>query len=408
MFLADRLELGQPRRTKEGYLAVRAKAARAGIYDYLGREVDPEGKHFKADQVVKVYRPEDEVFATDSVRSFLLKPITDDHPAQPVTADNWKTHAKGVNAGAMRDGEYLAFDLVLMDAPTIDAVEKGKRELSNGYACEITIGDGVTPDGQAYQATQRQIRGNHVAVVKTGRAGSECRIGDSAVCADAPGELIRMIVDHLLADGRTYQHENDGANLPPSRRETSIPAGGGATTQDGGLKMPHVLMIDGLQVPNVSDEAKAAIEKLQGQVTALTADKTALETKVGELTATVETKDGEMKALQVKLDDALDPAKQAARDAARAQVIAGAQLLKPGITVDGKSDAAIRKEAVEHKLGDISKDMSDAAIDGAFAALSKDAKPAAKDPVRDVISSQTRTVGDSGASVRNLARAAQY
>jgi hypothetical protein len=44
-------------------MVVRARAARAGIYDYIGREVDPKGKTFAADQVVKVYRSEDEVFA---------------------------------------------------------------------------------------------------------------------------------------------------------------------------------------------------------------------------------------------------------------------------------------------------------------------------------------------------------
>jgi hypothetical protein len=80
VLFADRLTIGDRRRTKEGYLAVRARAARAGIYDYLGREVDPEGKHFRTDQVVKVYRPETEVFAKDSVHSFMLKPITDNHP----------------------------------------------------------------------------------------------------------------------------------------------------------------------------------------------------------------------------------------------------------------------------------------------------------------------------------------
>lgn len=172
MFIADRLQIGERRRTKEGYLAVRARAARAGIYDYMGREIDPDGHHFAADQVVKVYRPAEEVFSKDSVQSFMLKPITDNHPAKPVDASNWRDHAKGVNAGALRDGEYLAFDLVLMDAALIDAVDKGKRELSNGYQSEIIIGAGTTTDGQAYDAVQRNIRGNHIAVVakEIGRA----------------------------------------------------------------------------------------------------------------------------------------------------------------------------------------------------------------------------------------------
>jgi hypothetical protein len=69
---------------------------------------------------VKVYRSEDEVFAQGQhVASFLMKPVTNDHPTQPVTADNWRDHAKGVVGKALRDGEYLAFDIVLMDKATI-------------------------------------------------------------------------------------------------------------------------------------------------------------------------------------------------------------------------------------------------------------------------------------------------
>jgi hypothetical protein len=368
---ADALELGKPRRTREGYLAVRAKAARAGVYDYLGREVDPEGKHFSADQVVKVYRPEDEVFATDAVHSFLMKPITDEHPSQPVTADNWRQHAKGVNAGALRDGQYLAFDLVVMDRAAIEAVDAGKKQLSNGYACDLAFESGTTPLGDAYDAVQRQIRGNHIALVRAGRAGPECAIADGGkqkfeIC-DAATVILTALED----------------------QETPT--------------MPHTLIIDGLQVPNVSDEAKAAIEKLQGQITGLTADKAAAEKQVGELTATVQTKDGEIAGLNAKLKDAeVTPAKLQLLADARAKVVAAAQALQPGIVVDGKTDAEIRKEAVGAKLGDAAKDMSDAAIEGAFAALTKDAKPAPGAVIHAPVASP------NVANIRDAARAARY
>jgi hypothetical protein len=133
MLFADSLQFDHPRKTADGYLVVRARASRSGIYDYLGKEIDPEGKTFAADQVVKVYRSEAEVFAQDSVASFLMKPVTNDHPSQPVTAENWRDHAKGVVGKALRDGDFLAFDIVLMDKATIVDVESGKRELSNGY-----------------------------------------------------------------------------------------------------------------------------------------------------------------------------------------------------------------------------------------------------------------------------------
>jgi hypothetical protein len=59
------------------------------------------------------------VFDERSVRSFIGKPVTDDHPASPVTTANWRDHARGTIMGAMRDGDYLAFDLLLTDASAI-------------------------------------------------------------------------------------------------------------------------------------------------------------------------------------------------------------------------------------------------------------------------------------------------
>jgi hypothetical protein len=339
----DALELGKPRRTKEGYMAVRARAARAGVYDYLGREVDPEGRHFAADQVVKVYRPESEVFATDAVHSFLMKPITDDHPSVAVTADNWKTHAKGVNAGALRDGQYLAFDLVIMDRSAIEAVDAGKKQLSNGYGCEVEIGDGVAPDGTAYQATQRALRGNHVALVRAGRAGPECRIGDAS------------------HDGGNRIFEScDAATVilaPIEDQETNT--------------MPHTLIIDGLQVPNVSDEAKAAIEKLQGQTAAAIAAKDAAETTVAALTADKAGLEVKVTALEQAVKDAkVTPAQL--RDAAKAydKLVADAKRLAPAFTItDAMDEPAIRKGVVAAKLGDRAKDYDDAAVSIAFDTL---------------------------------------
>jgi hypothetical protein len=128
MFFADRLTFGQIQKSSDGYMKVRCRSGRAGIYQYLGREVDPEGKHFAADQVVNVYRSPEEVFDQQHLASFVGKPITIDHPAEPVTAGNWRTHAAGMIMGAVRDGEHIGFDLAFMDSASIQTVEAGKRE----------------------------------------------------------------------------------------------------------------------------------------------------------------------------------------------------------------------------------------------------------------------------------------
>lgn len=327
--LADRMTFDAPRRTKDGYLAVRAHAARAGIYDYLGAEVDPSGSKFKPNDTVRVYRPEDEVFDERSVRSFIMRPITNDHPTEAVTADNWAQHAKGVVAGAIRDGDHLAFDLVFMDAATIRDVEAGKRELSNGYAVDISIEDGTTPDGQPYQAVQRSITGNHVALVDRGRAGPSCAI---PACDAAPQDIKRLL-------------------------------------DKGDRGQMKTIMIDGHSV-EVSDAAEIAVKNLLDRAAKLDADLTAANTKVGELTATVSTKDGEIAALKKQVEDAtVSPEKLDAMVASREAVIADARKIVADIDGKGKTEAAIRKEAVLAKLGDTAKDMDDNAILGAFTAL---------------------------------------
>jgi hypothetical protein len=81
----------------------------------------------------------------------------------------------GRRAGAA-DGEFVATTIVVENADAIRAVEQGKRELSCGYECELEEKPGVTADGQRYDAIQRNIRGNHVALVTKGRAGPDVRL----------------------------------------------------------------------------------------------------------------------------------------------------------------------------------------------------------------------------------------
>lgn len=404
MLFTDLLTLDARRRTRDGYLAARAKAARAGIYDYLGREIDPQATKFQADEIVKVYRPPEEVFAKDSVASFLMKPVTNDHPTHPVTADNWRQHSRGVVGKALREGDYLSFDIVIMDADLIKDVESGKRELSNGYASDISFEDGTTKDGQIYQAIQRNIRGNHVAVVDKGRAGPFCRIQDAAPCEAMAAELVL----DWLTNEETYSADNFGDKnaSDATPRGSRIPSGEGALSQDGDRQVTtKTILVDGLNV-EVTDAAERAILKLQGQLADATTAKGALETKVGELTAAVATKDGEIAGLNQKLKDAeVGPEKLQQMAADRATLIEKAKAIDPKVVTDGKTDAEIRRAVVVARLGD-SAPSDDNGIAGAFTALSKDTKPV--DPVRKVLADGAVSSLTDGAGIVSAVRAARY
>ena len=104
MQFCDALTLDAPKRTADGYLAVRARAARTGVYQYTGREVDPNNEHGLRDKaIVNVLRDEQTVFDTAAARSFIGKPVTDNHPSVSVNSRNWRDHARGTIMGAMRD-----------------------------------------------------------------------------------------------------------------------------------------------------------------------------------------------------------------------------------------------------------------------------------------------------------------
>lgn len=213
LLYTDSLTLDSPRTTKDGFLAVRAKAARVGVYRYTGREVDPENRHGLRDKgLVNVLRDDATVFDAAAVRSFIGKPVTDNHPSEPVTAANWRQHARGTIMGALRDGDYLAFDLLLTDAEAIAKVNAGKRELSNGYAAELEYGRFVAADGTVCDARQSRITGgNHVAIVDAGRAGPEC-----AICDAAPFELLSQM------RASTMHYDNQPYVSPAQARQAQI------------------------------------------------------------------------------------------------------------------------------------------------------------------------------------------
>lgn len=174
--LFDAAPISTRRKTGDGYLVAEARAARTGVQTYGGFEVG------KPDMpLVRVFRPHDEVFNPASLGTYAHKPITVGHPPQGVTADTWKKFSVGHTSNeAAQDGIFVRVPMMLADAAAIRELEGGTKEISVGYNCSLDWTAG-SANGEAYDAIQRGIRVNHVALVPKGRAGSECRISDSAL-----------------------------------------------------------------------------------------------------------------------------------------------------------------------------------------------------------------------------------
>ena len=358
MILSDALALSDRRTTRDGYLVASARAARTGIQTYLGAEV---GKPEMA--VVRVYRPEEEVFHKDARASYAHKPITNDHPPEAVSATNWKDHAVGhVDGEIARDGEFIRIHMMIADGAAIAALDSGKRELSAGYTCDLDWTAGTTPAGEVYDAIQKNIRINHVALVDRGRAGSDCRIGDGGVRHDPPHkEPLPMTLKTGTVDGIPVEVTDQGATVINTLQTRLADA---KTTHDR-------LVADHAATIAAKDAAHAAL----------------LKTKDTEL-ATKDAEIEKLKASQVS-DAQLD-----ALATARADVIGKAKAIVADIKTDGQSIPAIRRAVVVAKLNDAAvKDKSDDYVEARFDLLADAAKPG--DPVRDTIRNGLTVVGDA-------------
>lgn len=173
--------------TPEGFLlCIGVLIARTGEQEYAEGETPLEAENGK----VIIDRKESEVFKVETVASFEGKPITIQHPKDFVEPENWKRLAKGhmqnVRRGKEGDSDSLIADLLITDLDAISLVKNGLRGLSCGYEAEYI----QTAKGRG---EQRNIIGNHLALVEEGRAGPAYAINDQK------GELSMSKWEKILA-----------------------------------------------------------------------------------------------------------------------------------------------------------------------------------------------------------------
>lgn len=149
--------------------------SREGVFPYSGGQIGAPDR----DRIYQVYRPAEELSSEDTLASFRLVPIINDHTmlgagataAEDVGVDGVIGENIRVTDGVMTANLKIFSDSLAQD------IKKGKKELSCGYRCVYDFTPGVW-NGQAYDAVQRQIRGNHLALVDEGRMGPEVAILD--------------------------------------------------------------------------------------------------------------------------------------------------------------------------------------------------------------------------------------
>ena len=195
-------KLGERRSiTPEGYLlCLDVPVARTGEMLYAEGEIagdDGEAILGGPDKLIRVSRGPEDLFRPETIASFEGKPVTLGHPDEFVTPDNIKQHAVGtmsnVRRGSGLEDDLMLADLLITDRRAIDAIQKdGIEEVSNGYEADYE-------QQQPGRAAQRNILGNHVALVERGRCGPRCAIGDE----DMPVLKKKSWKDRMMAAFKT-------------------------------------------------------------------------------------------------------------------------------------------------------------------------------------------------------------
>lgn len=156
--------LQKARKTTQGFLRVDAYLTRTGIFEY--RNADGT--------VRREFRPPEQVFDSETLDSFAGAPVTDDHPPEMVSIDNAQKYQRGYLAEApRRDDRFVRANILVTDPKLVEKMQAGKVQVSCGYVCDLEPTPGEWR-GEKYDAVQKNIRGNHVAIVDVGRAGAEC------------------------------------------------------------------------------------------------------------------------------------------------------------------------------------------------------------------------------------------
>lgn len=164
----DSISLDQTYFTDEGYLVDHPIVTSTGIFEYM----NPDGSMRR-----ELRLPED-VFAPESLKTYRGKPIIITHDAGYVDKDNVEEEQIGtILSEGYQDGDDVRTEIIIHDTDAMK--ECGLRELSLGYNLRLEETPGVW-NGQPYDAIQRDIVINHLALVGSARAGEQARLNIDA------------------------------------------------------------------------------------------------------------------------------------------------------------------------------------------------------------------------------------
>ena len=334
--------------TPEGYLRAWATIARTGVQTYT----DADGS------IRREYRPEAEVASPESLTSFGGKAITFEHPPILLDAQNTKQYQIGfTGTDIVYDNGFVRAVMTITDQEAIDRIMRGDaKEVSAGYRVEFDPTPGVTENGENYDGIQKSISGNHVAVVRRGRAGPQVKLHLDRLDAADPS-----LIPQYEEPSMTAKVMFDGAEF-----EVSESVALAITKEREDAKMSYDMM------KKKYDEMMAKASELKEDMMAMEKE---MKGKADSAEGRADALSEEIESLKVELDaareinlDSLVEERVALIDKARVN-------LDSDFDFSGKSAREIMESVVKAVRGDVDlSEKSDDYVTAMFDTLSEVAK----------------------------------
>ena len=305
--------------TPEGYLRCWSTIARTGVQMYT----DADGS------VRREYRPETEVASPESLASFAGKAITLEHPPVLLDSANTKDYQIGFSGTeVVYDNGFVRAVMTITDQDAIERIMRGDaKEVSAGYRVNYEANAGVTDSGENYDGIQKEISGNHIAVVRRGRAGPQVKLHLDRLDAADPSLITPIEEPSMTAkvnfDGAEFEVTESVALAVTKEREDA------KKSYEDMKKMYDGMMSKASEMKEEMDamhkEMKAKQDSAEGRADALAEENTALKAdldsaKQVNVDSLVEERIALIDQARTSLDSAFDFAGKSAREIMEASI----------------------------------------------------------------------------------------
>ncbi len=219
---------------QNGFMHVEiSNITKESVDPYRGHEI-PRAKAFglDPDKIYMGYRSGEEL--KKAAHTFNGLPIMREHHVDSAENPQREHRVGSIGTDCAYNAPYLQAGVTITDGEAIRKIESGERmEFSAGYFYEPVFEKGEF-EGKAYDFIMTEIKGNHVALVETGRAGADVCVADSKKAVQdvltprshrMATQSFAMAKDELYANGEQSCTSEatplNGSHSDLCRRETS-------------------------------------------------------------------------------------------------------------------------------------------------------------------------------------------